>query len=153
MDIFKNILHMFRYKLRISRKLEDHGQPAGNGFCQLILIKIQSNASFLNPITYSDECVFHVGQKVNKNKVRTWEAEIPHEQREIAKNSEQVTAYSAMSLSQGIGPYYIYDPIVIAESYVNLLNNFIRPMLSNSRPDTIFTNMVPCLTTFQQRDS
>ena len=46
--------------------------------------------------------------------------------------------WAAMSVNKVIGPYYFDEPIVNAESYLHLLNNYFLPMLPSLPPGTLF---------------
>lgn len=137
-DILRNRLHMFPYKLQVVQQLEDGDYTARIEFAQWCLQNIQGDSSFLNRVIYSDECVFHVDGKVNKHNVRIWGTENPHERREVARDSEKVTVWCAMSANQVFGPYYFDSPIVTGESYKQLLTNYFLPMLPSLPPDAIF---------------
>lgn len=136
--ILRNRLHMFPYKIQIVQQLEDRDYAARTWFVNWCRQNIQSDCSFLNRIIFSDECVFHVDGKVNKHNVRIWGTENPHEYREELRDSEKVCVWAAMSVNEIIGPYYFDEPIVNAESYLHLLNNYFLPMLPSLPPGTLF---------------
>lgn len=87
-DVLVNRLYMFLYKLQVAQKLEDRSCKARAEFAQWCLRHIQKDASLLNKIIYSDECVFHVDGRLNKHNVRIWGTENPHERRKVARDSE-----------------------------------------------------------------
>lgn len=106
-DILRNRLHMFPYKLQVVQQLEDRDYTARIEFAQWCLQNIQGDASFLNRVIYSDECVFHVDGKVNKHNVRIWGTENPHERREVARDSEKVTVWCAQLLDEKLPDSWI----------------------------------------------
>lgn len=131
-------LHMFPYKINILQELQDQDPAARTWFANWCMENIQSDSSFLNRIIFSDECVFHVDGKVNKHNVRIWGTENPHDYREVARDSEKVTVWCAMSVNEVIGPYYFDEPNFNGASYLHLLNRFFLSMLPNLSQDTIF---------------
>lgn len=126
--ILHNRLHMFPYKIQMLQELEDRDPAARTWFANWCMENIQSDRSFLHRIIFSDECVFHVDGKVNKHNVRIWGTENPHAYREVARNSDKVTVWCAMSVNGVIGPYYFDEPNVSGASYLQLLKNFFLPM-------------------------
>lgn len=61
---------------------------------------IQWKAWFLNRVIYSDGFGFHLDGEFNNHNGRNWGTENPHQQRQIARDSEKVAIRCAMSVSR-----------------------------------------------------
>ena len=129
---------MCPYRLQIVQELEDRDYEARIAFSNWFIENIELDASFLNRVIFSDECVFHVDGKVNKHNVRIWGSENRHETREVSRDSAKVTVWCALAIDRVIGPYYFDERNVTGESYLNLLNNFFIPMLPDLPSNIIF---------------
>lgn len=105
-------------------------------FANWCLQNLQSDDLSLNPIIYSNECVFYVDGKVSKHNVEIWGTEHPYESSEIDRDSEKIV-WCAMPVSRVIGPYRFDDAIVNAERFINLLNNLFLPVFRRLPLDTI----------------
>ena len=61
-------------------------------------------------ILFSDEAHFHVSGYVNRQNMRIWGDENPHETVEAPKSREKVTVFVAIGANAGlIGPYFFED--------------------------------------------
>lgn len=85
-------------------------------------------------IIFSDEYALHFYGNVNKHNVRIWILEDPHDYREELRDSEKVCVWEAMSEKDVIEPYYVEEPVVNVESYLNLLNEYFLSMLPSVPP-------------------
>lgn len=69
-------------------------------------------------------------RNLNKHNAMIWGSENPIETRDVSRDSDKVTLWSALSFDRGIGPYCFDQSIVTDDSYLHLLNNYLLPVLS-----------------------
>lgn len=81
---------MFLYKLDIVEEIEDHDYTAHNDLAYKSLKNIKLDASSLNGIIYSDDCVIQVDRKVNNHDVIIPGSEKSHQQTEIGSGGGKV---------------------------------------------------------------
>ena len=91
--VLRNRLHLFPDRLQIVQELEDRDYEARIAFSNWFIEKIELDASYLNRVIFSDECVFHVDGKLNKHNLRIWVSENPHETRKVSRDSAKPTVY------------------------------------------------------------
>ena len=79
-------------------------------FCNWVSEQIEQKPLFLNNIWFSEEAHFHLSGHVNKQNMRFWGSENPHEIVEKPLKVEKCTAWCAMSTHGIIGPYFFEEP-------------------------------------------
>ena len=79
---------------------------------------------------FSDESIFHLDGRVNKQNCRFWARENPRRYREQPLHSEKVIVWAAMSHRGVIGPFF-FEGNVTGESYLAMLQTFLWPQLAN----------------------
>lgn len=88
--ILRNRIHLYPCRLRTIQELKERDYEALVSFATFCREKVQSEDSFLNRITFSDECIFYVEGKANRHNGQIWSLETPHETRELSKESEKL---------------------------------------------------------------
>ena len=99
-------------------------------FAEGILRSIDGDPHFLSTLMFSDESIFHLDGRVNKQNCRIWARENPRRYCEQPLHSEKVIVWAAMSHRGVIGPFF-FDGNVTGESYLAMLQNFLWPQLAN----------------------
>lgn len=99
-------------------------------FAEGILRSIANDPEFLSKMMFSDESIFHLDGRVNKQNCRIWSRENPRSYREQPLHSEKVVVWAALSHRGVIGPFF-FDGNVTGENYLTMLQNFLWPQLAN----------------------
>lgn len=97
------------------------------------LLPILQEPSNKNKIYFSDEAMFTVCGRVHKQNCRIWGYEKPTEVREEPLHSPKVNVWCAMSANEIIGPFFFEEPTVKSENYLNMLNDYLFPILKQKR--------------------
>jgi hypothetical protein len=88
----------------------------------------------------SDEAIFHISGKVNRNNVRMRGTEQPHAQIEDQRDSPEVNVFSALSREKVHGPSFFTEATVTGDSFLEMLKDWLLPQL-----DTNYDNYIPQL--------
>jgi hypothetical protein len=67
--------------------LKPNDKPQRKEFAVSLLDRLSEDEHFLKRVCLSDEETFHVSGKLNRQNVRIWGSEQPHETREIQRDS------------------------------------------------------------------
>ena len=89
--VIHNDLKLFPYKVQILQKQTDVNKRERVEFCQSISERIENNPGVLNLILFSDEAHFHLSGHVNKQNMRFWASQQPHEHTQRPLSQEKVT--------------------------------------------------------------
>lgn len=133
--ILRKDLKHFPYKIQIKQKMKKADRKARVDFCNWIDAKIEKSPSFLNHVWFTDEAHFHLSGHVNKQNLRFWGTENPHQIQEKPLHVEKCTAWCAISSNGIIGPYWFEDietkkaVAVNQERYKHVLTKFWAALL------------------------
>ena len=128
-------LKKFPYKIQIKQKIKAADKRARIVFCNWVSEQIEQKPLFLNNILFSDKAHFHLSGHVNKQNMRFWGSENPHEIVEKPLKVEKCTAWYAMSTHWIIGPYFFEEPetanamTINQERYRHVLSKFWAALL------------------------
>jgi hypothetical protein len=120
----------FPYKIQLLQKLNEDDPDRRLEFCEWFLSRYEVDERVLSLIIFSDEAIFQLDGKVNRQNCRIWGQENPHAVQEVPLHSEKVMVWAALWSRGIIGPYF-FDGNVDRHSYHNLLVNFLWPQLEN----------------------
>ena len=107
--VIHNDLKLFPYKVQILQKQTDVNKRERVEFCQSISERIENNPGVLNLILFSDEAHFHLSGHVNKQNMRFWASQQPHEHTQRPLSQEKVTVWCALGKRGICGPYFFED--------------------------------------------
>lgn len=93
--ILRKDLKQFPYKIQIKQKIKAADKRARIDFCDWISAKVDEKPSFLDNVWFTDEAHFHLSGHVNKQNMRFWGTENPHEVQEKPLHVEKCTACTA----------------------------------------------------------
>ena len=85
---------------------------------------------FLSTLMFSDEAIFHVDGRVNKQNCRILACENPRICHEQPLHSEKVVVWIALSHRGVLGPFF-FDASVTGESYLTMLQSFLWPRVAD----------------------
>lgn len=88
-------LHLFPYILHIVQKVEECDYESSIEFSNWGIENIGLGTFFLNSV-FSDECVFHVDGKVNKQNVMICGSKNSYKTREVSQDIEKVTVWCVL---------------------------------------------------------
>ena len=124
--VIHNDLKLFPYKVQILQKQTDVNKRERVEFCQSISERIENNPGVLNLILFSDEAHFHLSGHVNKQNMRFWASQQPHEHTQRPLSQEKVTVWCALGKRGICGPYFFEDNggnrvTVDSECYIEMM--------------------------------
>ena len=99
-------------------------------FAEWVLHSIEDDNRFLTTLMFSDEAIFHLDGRINKQNSRVWSSENPRSYREQPLHSEKVVVWAALSHRGVTGPFF-FNGNVTGETYMAMLKNFLWPQLIN----------------------
>jgi hypothetical protein len=94
---------------------------AHSEFTVTTLEKLDEDNKFLRKIMFSDEAIFHVSGKVNKQNVRIWGSEHPHATVKHIKDSPKVNVWCGLLHDRLIGPFFFAEATVTSSNYMDML--------------------------------
>lgn len=135
----RRILHLdlkfHPYKMAKVQELLPRDQETRVESCRRILDTIPVSAFLLT----SDEAHFHLCGTVNKQNMRYWAPENPHEIHQSPLHSLKVTVWCAVSRFGVIGPYFFEERgqtvTVTSDRYVAMLRDFFQPRLAEFKKE------------------
>lgn len=125
--ILKKDLHLYPYKITVVQELLPPDPVTRREYCQWFMNNLNNNNT-LDLTFFSDEAWFHLSGYVNKQNMRTWSSENPHEFIESPLHSQKIGVWMAVSRRRIIGPTF-FEGTVNAERYRrNLLEPFFQSL-------------------------
>jgi hypothetical protein len=129
----RRILHVdlgfHPYKIQMVQELRPLDFPARLQFCRDFLALVGNNRDVLNNLIMSDEAHFHLTGSVNKQNMRYWSVEQPHEKHERPLHSERVTVWCGVSVFGILGPYFFEEEgrtvTVNSQRYLAMIDMFV----------------------------
>ncbi len=117
------------YKIQFLQKLNPEDKDQHLEFSELLLLKMSMDPFLLSLIIFSDEAIFQLDGKVNKQNCRIWATENPHAIQEIPLHSPKVMVWAALWSGGMIGPFFFQDNVT-GESYLEMLETFFFPQIA-----------------------
>lgn len=128
-------LKMFPYKVQTVHQLLPADSQARLTYSHALLNLVQEEDDFVSKIIMSDEAHFHLSGYVNKQNLRFWGTENPHEMHEKPLHPLKVTVWCGICSERVIGPYFFENAdgttvTVTGERYRQMLNEFCLPKVA-----------------------
>ena len=128
-------LHLFPYKIQLTQQLNLQDNSCRQEYDNMLQL-VNDNSDFHEKFLMSDEAYFHLNGYVNKQNCRFWSKENPRIIHELPLHPEKVTMWSAICLTEIIGPYFFEDEnditiAVTGERYRRMIHNFLIPELDS----------------------
>lgn len=130
-------LRMHAYKVQILHALQSNDKRRA-AFATEMLQRIDDDNNYLKRLCFSDEATFHTSGKVNRHNVRIWGSENPHYVVEHIRDSPKVNVWCGLLHNTVIGPFFFSENSVTADIYLDMLQLFVIPQLSDLQPNVIF---------------
>lgn len=122
-------LKLYPYIPRLVQFLNDDDYDRRLQFCEIFLNQYENDPSLTDKILWTDEACFKLNGHVNRHNAVYWSDTNPHITIAQELNLPGVNVWAGIS-SQGLfGPYF-FNGTVTGESYFNLLNDTLWPVLS-----------------------
>ena len=128
----KSELGLKPYKIQILQELCDDDYDMRVELAQTLIPMLQDPA-LQNLIFFSDEANFHLSGRVHKQNCRIWGYEKPTQFETEPLHSPKLTAWCMVSSNCVIGPYFFEDQTVTGKNYLNMLENYLHPILVKKR--------------------
>ncbi len=104
-------LKRYPYKLQMSPALSYKSKLRRLEFAQHCRKELRNGTRYLKRIIFSDECLFAVSGRVNKQNCLVWGADHPTEVHEVRWHSPKVMAWCDVSNHEIIGPYFLKSKV------------------------------------------
>lgn len=136
--ILKGNLHLFPYKVQLVQELK----PGDSQERIIYALRFQELArehnDFIHHLIMSDEAHFQLNGFVNKQNCRIWGIENPRVVHQRQLHPLKCTVWCAITSQRIIGPFFFEDNdgngvTVNGERYRDMVQNFLRPALSDNR--------------------
>ena len=121
-------LHWKCYIPRLSHALNEDDPDRRVEFCEWYLAKCAEDVEFAHKIVWSDEATFKLNGTINRHNCTYWCPANPHVTIERHVNLPGVTVWCGISALGIIGPFF-FNETVNGESYLKLLQEFVRPQI------------------------
>ena len=106
--ILHNELGFSCYKIQVLQELKLADYGSREDFAFLMLEKNAQDPDFLSRVIFSDEATFCLSGKVNRQNLRIWSTENPHEFRQHIRDTPRLNVWCAMARNQIIGPFFLW---------------------------------------------
>ena len=113
--IVRKRLQMRPYKLQFVQALKAEDKRKRIEFCIDMQQKLKED-QFDEKLVFSNDATFYTSGKVNKQNVRNWGLENPHESLEQVRDSPKVNVFCAISKKRVHDPYF-FDENVSGDNY------------------------------------
>jgi len=133
----KNI-KLYPYKIQMLQSLEHSDYKKRETFARTVLDLINTDATFLQRVCFTDEATFHVSGNVNRHNVRIWGRENPHAVIEFERASPKLNVWCGLLHDRVIGPFFFDDPTITQTNFLHLLQEDIYPQLRDRQPGVVF---------------
>ena len=122
-------LNFHPYKMAVAQELGERDFHARRNACEALRENLPQDAL----VFFSDEAHFHISGYVNKQNMRYWSPNNPHELHQRPLHCERVTVWCAFSRVGIIGPYFFEENggtvTVNAARYREMISTFFLPKL------------------------
>ena len=133
--ILREELKKYPYRIQLKEKLTPQNKESRVHFANRISDRIEADSSFLQNILFTDEAHFHLSGHVNRQNMRIWGDENPHEAVNAPRSREKVTVFVGLGCDTGlVGPYFFEGAngkteTVKTENYLKMLRQKVVPVL------------------------
>lgn len=113
-------------------ELSDDDFDRREEFCSIFLAKLKQEPSLLDKIIWSDESKFMLNGVVNRHNCCYWATSNQQQTMTVPDTREGLMVWCGITSDGLIGPYF-FDGNVTAESYLEMLTNFLWPQVMRRR--------------------
>lgn len=118
------------YKVRPIHRLLEGDAEKRMEFCQIMTEHLDNNPQFSENIIFTDEAIFYLNGRVNRQNTRYWATENPHWADDPKMlNHPRVMVWCGIWDNRIIGPFF-FDNTVTSKSYLKLLEEKVWPEIS-----------------------
>ena len=118
------------YKIQILQKINDEDKDRRLEFAEEQLEVMTRIDDYLDLVIFSDECIFCLDGRVNKQNCRYWSDENPHFYAEQPLHSPKLTIWCGIWSGGIIGPA-VFEETVNGDNYLELLKAVLWPAVAN----------------------
>lgn len=130
--ILKENLNLYSYRINVVQELFQRDFPARIEYCQWFLNNLNNNNT-LDLTFFTDEAWFYLSGYINKQNMRIWSSENPHEFIQSPLHSQKIGVWLAVSRRRIFGPVF-FEGTINAERY---RNNLLEPFFQNLYDDEL----------------
>ena len=133
----KNELKLKSYRLQVVHHLHEADFQKRVQMCTELL-RLWRLEDLKNNILFSDEAVFHVCGRVNRQNSRIWSPERPSEFIEYETHTPKVNVWIGVTNKKVYGPYFFNENTVNKFVYLRMLSEFLIPeLIADGTMDTV----------------
>ena len=130
--ILKQDLKCHPYKLPIVQELSYEDPQKRIEASEALLQLIGDGNAELTNIIMTDESIFDINNSISPHHKRLWSSTNPHRYQQRRLQPQRVHVWCGMTAEFVIGPYF-FENTVTAESYIEMLQEFLYPELRRRR--------------------
>lgn len=139
-SILEKDLNFRAFKPKLERFLSETAVQERLEFCEKFLDAVRDSETFLENVLFTDEAMFELNPSFNRQNCRFWGSERPANSSFVVKQfPKKLMVWIGFSKHVIVGPYF-FDTSVNADSYLDMICNFVIPELKRRRKysSTIF---------------
>jgi hypothetical protein len=123
---------MHPYKIHVFQSLTTVCREKRTSFAEEFGDHLQQNPHTVEHIWFSDEAYFHLTGDINRQYVRFWGTQHPHQINESTLHAQKVLVWCAVS-AQGLIEPFMFEDYITGENYTMMLDSFFFPQLRRKR--------------------
>lgn len=114
------------------QELSDDDFDRRKKFCGTMLVKFDQNPGLVDKIIWSDESQFTLNGVINRHNCCYWAYSNPDIQIPVSNSKGGVMVWCGLTSAGLIGPYF-FDGSVNAETYLQMLKDYVWPQVKGKR--------------------
>jgi hypothetical protein len=126
--ILHHQLHLHPYKLQLHQEITEMDKVARKEFAAWLL----ENPTNIPSIFWSDEAIIHLDGEINRHNCRIWNSVKPTEVLTTTLHPIKVCVWFGFSAAFSLTPYF-FDSSVNSKSYLQMLQEHVRPQLAHKK--------------------
>lgn len=127
----------FPYKIQLLQQLAEDDYDRRIEFCEIVTERANEDHNFIKNICFTDEASFFLNGFVNKHNCRYWDNINPHIFREEhTQYPQKINVWAGILGNKIIGPIFMEENLT-GELYLDLLENVINPLITESLENQI----------------
>lgn len=132
-SILRKDLGFTAFKPKLERFLSVNAIQERLEFCQKFLETVRDSDTFLENVLFTDEAMFELNPSFNKQNCRFWASDRPTNSSFVVKQfPTKLMVWVGFSKHAIVGPYF-FNTTVNADSYLDMVTNFVIPELKRMR--------------------
>ena len=117
-------LRLYAYKVQLPQAFKPEDKPRQKEFAVTMLDRLDSDPGFLKCVCFSGESMFHVSGLLNRQNLRIWDSENPHDTCELERDSRKLNVWCGIMHDKIIGPFFFAEKSITVQIYLDVLTEY-----------------------------